>query len=583
MGLLRVLYYCILRPLWYCIIKPLCGCCFPDCYPETLETGLKKSPYRLHGYIHEMATDEDGVFYKDPTAAKEMLCNELTAAIEISFASTNEIVPEASLDEQKKILELLYTTDAVFCTSHEVIGEDMTVDLDKITSQYSWQQLCDISKHSYTNSIKWTLADQRFRTELAKNVNRNLTPTQIELIIENGRYVGTVIDHFVAHGVCFRNYICSNAKGYMVIYGKDAAQLFVTATCFKFKQTVLNVEPILGGCCVLCGFGDPQPLLSLEEDELIDLSPPAIVTAPKIVEMTQRKRRRSSRELIAEHFEEEKQVVATPVSPITSVVSQPQPQPQPQLINVTIPSGAVAGQTLQIQTLTGEKINVAIPPNMKAGMNFQVKYVLPPTKQMPIEEKKNIATPVTPVVQQSQLINETDTIRRTNNNDDGDDDDISTSQTVKIQIEEKQEKQVVALTDANNNSAMSPITKTVDTNNDTCNDAIKTQVVNQADEMNKIKDFMSTFQSKVSTTDPGNCKETVIEIKSELAIWFADNKIKGASDALQMLNEIGVIQVQDLIDLDEDDIENVGSTLKKIPFKKFMRILKSMQDVSAEI
>ena len=112
MGLLRVLYYCILRPLWYCIIKPLCGCCFPDCYPETLETGLKKSPYRLHGYIHEMATDEDGVFYKDPTAAKEMLCNELTAAIEISFASTNEIVPEASLDEQKKILELLYTTDA---------------------------------------------------------------------------------------------------------------------------------------------------------------------------------------------------------------------------------------------------------------------------------------------------------------------------------------------------------------------------------------------------------------------------------------------------------------------------------------
>ena len=96
----------------------------------------------------------------------------------------------------------------------------MTVDLDKITSQYSWQQLCDISKHSYTNSIKWTLADQRFRTELAKNVNRNLTPTQIEQLLYVGTVIGvTVIDNFVAHGVCFRNYICSNAKGYMVIYG----------------------------------------------------------------------------------------------------------------------------------------------------------------------------------------------------------------------------------------------------------------------------------------------------------------------------------------------------------------------------
>jgi hypothetical protein len=46
---------------------------------------------------------------------------------------------------------------------------------------------------------------------------------------------------------------------------------------------------------------------------------------------------------------------------------------QPRIIKVTVPQGAVAGQTIQLQTPMGQMVKVVIPPNMRPGMMFQVR------------------------------------------------------------------------------------------------------------------------------------------------------------------------------------------------------------------
>ena len=46
---------------------------------------------------------------------------------------------------------------------------------------------------------------------------------------------------------------------------------------------------------------------------------------------------------------------------------------QPQLLAITVPHGVVSGQLLQLQTPTGQVVQIRVTPNMKPGMVINVK------------------------------------------------------------------------------------------------------------------------------------------------------------------------------------------------------------------
>jgi hypothetical protein len=59
--------------------------------------------------------------------------------------------------------------------------------------------------------------------------------------------------------------------------------------------------------------------------------------------------------------------------------------------------------------------------------------------------------------------------------------------------------------------------------------------------------------------------------------WFSEHKIPLTDETIQILNEIGVENQSDMKELDDDDVNNVCSTLKKLQAKRFRKALEPKQ------
>ena len=70
----------------------------------------------------------------------------------------------------------------------------------------------------------------------------------------------------------------------------------------------------------------------------------------------------------------------------------------------------------------------------------------------------------------------------------------------------------------------------------------------------------------------------VVEINAESALmqWFDANRITMGENSMVILNDIGVEDTNDLLELDHDDLELICSSMKKIQAKRFKAAIKEL-------
>jgi hypothetical protein len=88
---------------------------------------------------------------------------------------------------------------------------------------------------------------------------------------------------------------------------------------------------------------------------------------------------------------------STTTSTTTSLpqLQQQQPQQQPQLTSVVVPAGVSPGQLLQVRTVDGRMMRVAVPAGHYPGMTFQFQVPAPPVPQPQQQQRLLVTCPGT--------------------------------------------------------------------------------------------------------------------------------------------------------------------------------------------
>ena len=70
----------------------------------------------------------------------------------------------------------------------------------------------------------------------------------------------------------------------------------------------------------------------------------------------------------------------------------------------------------------------------------------------------------------------------------------------------------------------------------------------------------------------------VVEVTAESTLmqWFDANRITMGENSMVILNDIGVEETNDLLELDHDDLELICLSMKKIQAKRFKAAIKEL-------